>query len=864
MDIQDRVLKSLWAKKAKSDDDDSSVVTLQDHLIKTADEARKLHKTWLSKTLKRQIDENLLVFLAYSHDLGKASPAFQTQEGYKTPQLDSVIIQNLKQSGFKILDSYPNRKETRHALVSYAILKRNGFDDSVCVIVGGHHGKPPAKDNYKSLLAYPKNCGFDDDTWIFAQDTLLQEALKISGMTMEDAINVVITRPMQVILSGLIILADWLASSEEDVKLPPMWQPGNFPNIYERRFSISNPHKVQSELFEAVNDSNNPGIFVVEAPMGEGKTEAALTAAEIIASKKGFRGVYFALPSQATSNAMLTRVKNWIEKFDKQEGALSIRLAHGKAGLNDEYEGLKYSASKDGGESTITVHDWFVGRKKGIFADFTIGTIDHVLMAGLKHKHLALRHLGLANKVLIIDECHACDVYMESYLLTALKWLGSYGVSVIILSATLPTARRVAVIESYLNTKKIDEGERWATSQSYPLITYTDGNDVKYLQVSTVSDERNLAVEIEKLDESTLVDKLKQILENGGYAGVICNTVKKAQKMYDDIKNQFGDTNVELLHGGFLASDRSERERKLTVRLGKEIQNRTGTHIVVGTQIFEQSLDIDFDVMFTELCPMDLLLQRIGRLHRHKRNTRPASLKCAKCYVIGADWGDFDKGSSRIYGEYMLMRTCAVLPSIINLPADIPQLVGNVYNKDVIVDVPQEYASNYQNAFNKDEAETQGKERRAKNFQIKGSLRDKTILGWLDASYKDSEGEAAVRDGNDSIEVLVVQRCEGQLRLLPWINDGEALPYHTPNEKQCKAIAGCSVRLPSVFNYDVGNTITIIENSMIEAGIVDSWYASYWLKGALILILDKEQNITIGNHRLHYSYHIGLKVEDIR
>ena len=863
MDMRDCKLESLWAKKSKSDDDGAYTVNLRDHLLKTADESRKLYRTWLSPALKNQVDEKLLVFLAYSHDLGKASPVFQTQESYRTPQLDSAIMQRLKQSGFKIFDSYSNRKETPHALISHAILKRNGLDDSVCVVVGGHHGKPPTKDSYGNLLAYPKNCGFDDDTWISAQDALLQEALRISELTLESATNIVIPRPMQVILSGLIILADWIASSEENVQLPPMWQPGNIPNIYEKRFNITNPREVQSGLLEAVSDSHNPGVFVVEASMGEGKTEAALAAAEIIASKKGFRGIYFALPSQATSNAMLTRVKKWIEKFDKQDGALSIRLAHGKAGSNDEYEGIKYSANTDGGESAVTVHDWFVGRKKGILADFTIGTIDHVLMAGLKQKHLALRHLGLANKVLIIDECHAYDVYMESYLLTSLKWLGAYGVSVVILSATLPTARRVAVIESYLNKKRLGKDEQWATLQSYPLITYTDGNDVKYLQMPSTSNERNLAVEVEKLDESKIVETLKQALANGGYAGVICNTVKKAQKMYDEIKVTFGSDNVELLHGGFLASDRAAREKDLTVKLGKEAESRTGTRIVVGTQVFEQSLDIDFDVMFTELCPMDLLLQRIGRLHRHKRSTRPVGLGRAKCYVIGADWGNFDEGSAYIYGEYTLMRTCAALPSIINLPSDIPQLVGSVYNENTLLDVPPEYVNDYQNAFNQREAKTQDRKRRAKNFQIKGSLRDRTILGWLDTSYKDSEGEAAVRDGADSIEVLIVQRHKGQLRLLPWINDGEVLPYHTPSERQCKAIVGCSVRLPSVFNYDIGNTIEFIENSMIEADIVDSWYASYWLKGALILILDEEQNAIIGKNRLHYDYHIGLKVEDM-
>jgi len=848
-------LNALWAKKPQTNNSEQAILSLPEHLNKTATVSVELYHKWIPKNLQTQIPQHIFTFLACAHDLGKASPIFQTQQGCNA-DADNKILNDLKNAGYTQLDiSKQNRRETRHELISHAILKRHGFDDSVCVIVGGHHGLPPTKTQLNSICSYEKQCGFNNPSWIQAQDALLDMALATASLTKDAIATIKITRPMQVIISGLVILADWIASSEADVScLPSMWQPQIPKNIYMDRFCIPTPRPVQSKIVDATDAA---GIFIIEAPMGEGKTEAALAAAEILASKAGCRGVYFALPSQATSNAMLTRVKDWINSFTGQEGALSIRLSHGKAGLNDEYEGIKLSINDD--DSAVTVNEWLTGRKKGMLADFTIGTIDHVLMAGLKQKHLALRHLGLATKVLIIDECHAYDVYMESYLLKTLKWLGAYGVPVVILSATLPTERRRSLVAAYLNKSKIGIGEEWATSLKYPLITYTAEKDVHTLPVEPSARSQN--VSIHKLEESELISALKKALTNGGYAGVICNTVKKAQSFYQQIKEAFSGTPVELLHSGFVFTDRAKKESDLIAKLGKSAKNRTGTRIVVGTQIFEQSLDIDFDVMFTELCPMDLLLQRIGRLHRHDRPTRPAGLQMPSCHVIGTDLDTLDKGSAAVYGECLLMRTCTALPSSIALPQDIPLLVAQVYDESKVILPPSEYAELYTNAVEKMKDAREKRTNRAENYQIKGGINDKTIIGLLETIKKDSEGEAAVRDGTDSIEVLLIQRRGGKLHFLPWINGGAELPYHTPTDKQAKDIARCAVRLPQAMCYNISETITDIEKLMLEAGIVDAWYESYWLSGELVLILDERQCAELDKYRLRYDERIGMVVE---
>ncbi|MCL1912950.1 MAG: CRISPR-associated helicase Cas3' [Eubacteriaceae bacterium] len=869
------MLNALWAKKPKIDEPDD-IVPLQTHLFETADVARMLWDDWLPRVLQEQLDWNLFIFLSYAHDLGKASPVFQTKEDYNTFETDEKILNGLLRAGY-VIKSYQMKKRTPHALVSFGILKRHGFKDSVSVIVGGHHGSPPTKNQIKDLETYKDNCGFDEDSWVQAQDALMEEALREAGLTKETALHKDIARPQQVLYSGLVILADWIASGKPEDKLPTMWIPNIPENIYGRRFEIDTPRPVQSKLLDAASLSLSPGIFIVEAPMGEGKTEAALAASEVLASKIGCRGVYFALPSQATSNAMLTRVKNWIQNFDGQDGSLSIRLAHGKADFNEEYEGIKLSAyhreadEEDAEGGAVFVDSWLVGRKKGILADFAIGTIDHVLMAGLQQKHLALRHLGLASKIVVIDECHAYDVYMESFLLTAVKWLGAYGVPIIVLSATLPTERRKSLIEAYFGKKQRNsrlsskDGADWATSLAYPLITYTDGKDVKSLPIEARTAGRSKVVDVEMLVQDKVLEILATVLEDGGCAALIFNTVKNAQQAYEMIAEKFGHDIVEILHAGFIARDRTEREKHLLLKLGKDSAQRYKKHIVVGTQIFEQSLDIDFDVMFTQLCPMDLLLQRIGRLHRHDRISRPNGVKLPKCYVLDANWGSFDDGSKAVYGEYLLMRTCRVLEkwsSSISLPDDIPQLVAQVYNDDFDVGPPGEFVQEYEKARNDNDIRAKDRKRRAESYQIKGSLLDKNIIGWLETSYYDSEGEAAVRDGMDAIEVLVVQRRGGELCLLPWVENGELLTVYTPSDKMAKIIAGCSVRLPLLFSYDINQTIECIEVEMVLAGIVDSWYESYWLRGSLVLILDEDQNAVVDGHQLHYSKLTGLQVKN--
>lgn len=623
--------------------------------------------------------------------------------------------------------------------------------------------------------------------------------------------------------------------------------------------------------------------------MGEGKTEAALAAAELIAEKRGLSGIFFALPTQATSDGIFPRIIKWAKKH---EGNSSIRLVHGKAQFNRDLKDLGFSSiNVNEGKDTVFVSDWAHGRKRALLNDFVVGTIDQVLMAGLKQKHVMLRHLGLANKVVIIDECHAYDTYMSQYLYKTLNWLGAYQVPVIVLSATLPVNSRKSLIEAYLNSKEQpvvedplfdtsaqpSELPDWAQTTAYPLITYTKNGGAE--SVSLLASARKLTVAIEQLDNQDIVTCLKQSLINGGCAGVIVNTVSKAQEVARELTEVFGEKTVILLHSRFTAPDRIMKEAEVREYLGPNSNNRPGKLIVVGTQVLEQSLDIDFDVMITDICPMDLLIQRIGRLHRHNRQNRPALLKKAKCFVAAIEGnGEFQIGSQLVYGTYMLMNTQALLPEQINLPEDISKLVQAAYDSQG-VQISPEQKEQYEQAKREHEEKAKQAADKARVFQIGNPQGGSfgllpTIVDLLntDISDRDPNGkraEATVRDSTDSVQVLIVQRKQNSTFYLPPWNakyGDKLLPEDfSYNPELAQVLAQNSVTLPVSMTtpWLIDRVIETIEKDCCER-LPQKWQDSSWLEGELFLILDENCEAEICGFKLHYDERYGLIVERLQ
>lgn len=925
----------LWAKKAKGNQD-KQWLPLAIHMSDTAEVARLVWHHWLPSCTKRKIAQGLnlmqqdaadlddaalpcFVFLAAGHDLGKAIPSFQGRLGY------SEFDEQLRQQMIDVDLSLPriiHHREARHFWASQLILERHKFPRKLAVILGGHHGQPPS---YKQLIdlreAYKSDLGWKkgQEAWSRLQEELLAYALELAGISKQEAQSWQPDITSQVLLSGLVIMVDWIVSNEiyfpyvdlsgrtrssaeramaawEAIKLPECWNPDNSwermgVEYYEERFGIEKPRPVQTAILRILGNVIDPGITIIEAPMGEGKTEASLAAAELLANRTKRSGIFFALPTQATANGMFLRICSWIERLDDGVNH-AVQLAHGKANLNELYNKIKTATKEMGGfwvggeesegtgDDAVIVHDWFFGRKKGILADFVIGTIDQVLMGGLKHKHLALRHLGLANKVIVLDECHAYDAYMSQYLYKVLNWLGAYSVPVVVLSATLPGDKRKQMIDAYLNKDSAPAMEydpifdkekpefptlpAWAGTCDYPIITYTDGCDVHQEKIS--GEQRPLKVALNLLPADEQITRvLEDLLSEGGCAGIIVNTVKRAQKIAQMLRTHssisFGEEHVQLLHSRFIAKDRAHKEKELISKLGVD-GKRPDRCIVVGTQIFEQSCDLDFDVLISDICPMDLLIQRLGRLHRHKRR-RPPKLLQAQCFITGMNDAGFDRGTELVYGKYLLMNTWELLSSTITLPDDIPRLVQETYRPEGMP-MPPDLEAEYEIAKKGQEEKIAKQIAKARDFQISDPYkRMDDLVGWLDTSVTDDpsgkRGEATVRDTDDSLEVLVVQRRGNEYGMLPWLTefkDRKLSPNMAPEKELARVIAECSIQLPRELCWKLDDTIKELEKVTLRE--LGAWQQSPWLKGELFLVLDEQLSSELCGYHLQYDQHYGM------
>lgn len=918
---------SLWAKTSNNLGD-TSWLPLVVHMSDSCGTSLRLWDVWLPHSTqdlivagmnnedgtKGSLDQarRLVAFLAAAHDLGKAIPAFQFLEIYRNTDAQESIAQRLSGAGFtrrNIVSPY----KIHHSLASQMILRGNGVPISVAIVLGGHHGRPPSRQDSRGYQAYPGNTGVNDIKWTTVQNELLGYALNLSGMDLAELRGISLSIQAQVLLSGLIIMADWLASdsvrfpydeefsyTSKDLaervakatrgfNLPSRWEPKKqweSHDLYDLRFEFQ-PWPSQKLAAEIAAGMSSPGLMIIEAPMGEGKTESALVAAEILAQRFGKSGVMFALPSQATADGLYPRFLDWVGTAADSHGErFTFFLAHGRSRYNKQYRdmaahtgtvyddpdmesGKKYERGEHG---SIVVHDWFNGRKKGLLSDFVVGTVDQVLMCGLKQKHLAMRHLGFANKIVIIDECHAYDAYMGSYLSKALQWLGAYKVPVILLSATLPPSRRKELIDAYLEgfdgTSEKPPVIEGLSEEAYPVITHTDGTDVRQ-RCSDLSSRRQ-EVDIRHAAYEHIPDLLDEITSDGGYVGVILNTVKRAQEMYTLLSERFGADSVQLVHSRYTLIDRTHREVELLEMLGKGGRKSPPYKmIVVGTQVMEQSLDLDFDALVTDLCPMDLLIQRIGRLHRHE-SIRPNRLSNAVCYVVDEEDGSYEGGSQAVYGKYMLMNTRFLLPEHISLPVDIPRLVNMAYDHGGI-DAPIEHKDEYVAAEEEWNRIIDEKCKKANVYQIGRPYIRKDLLGWLDHDVKDDgsnrKAEATVRDTHGSLEVILIQVCkDGTYRLLPWIDGqgGEMIPTDTaPGNDTAFTMAGCKISLPSRYSapWRMDKTIAELEAYNHE-NIPAVWQESFWLKGELFLALDEDLVVRLAGSTFMYDVGLGFREDE--
>lgn len=660
--------------RAKTCADGSPGTTVFDHCRYAGATAGALAGL-LVPSVRRRLPKHVDLCVAL-HDVGKVSPGFQGK--YFKSLLQKYAPEWCRRFELGATNGL-------HAEVGAAALKRFlrqlEDDHPLVVSAAAHHGSAPQRID---LLA-------DGPEWQAARENLIQALEKEFGATCRDGDIQLVDAGL---LTGLTCVADWLSSDEEF--FAPEEQPldaaalagrvsaalsiAGFrsPNVvkglsFEDVFGFS-PRDEQRALFDQVS---RPGVYVMEATMGAGKTEAALYAAYKMWASGQNNGLYFALPTRLTSDWIHERVERFAERvFD---GVEPVRLSHGQAWLKERPHGREGCCNR--------VPPWFSPSKRGLLYPLAVGTIDQALLSVMNVKHAFVRRFGLAGKVVVLDEVHSYDLYTGTLLDLLVRELRALGCTVIILSATLTTSRRASILglESIRKTQ-------------YPCVTVLNEEFETGRFVEPEASRTPVDVRVAWLDEN--VDALVADALGKARAGcnVLCiaNTVKRAQEWYWRLLQSMTEDDawirIGLLHSRFPSFRRAAIESEWMSALGKESDSRPTGSILVATQIVEQSVDIDADYMISELAPIDMLFQRMGRLWRHARPSRPMSEPTLSIALAAPHPGtsvddvealleSFGRGTAYVYAPFVLERTyrCLRRCTTLNVPGDIRALLENVY-----------------------------------------------------------------------------------------------------------------------------------------------------------------------------------------
>ena len=663
-----------WAKTTQ---DGEPGINVRDHSLNVGCVAEAL-LALLSPQLQQLVPTGG-VTLAALHDVGKVSPGFQVKS-------EAWLVRHALRD--RALTEGWSWRESDHARISQFTVQSllPGFQFyRWAAVVGAHHGR--IKGEQVPVC---------EPWWEKERRRLSAELIKEFGplpdLPPDDAAVWV--------EAGLITVADWIGSDESHFPQIARWDMPERRRIAQTALAKIGWTSFRTkqlagfgELFPELLQANSlqtatarmvvdPGIYVIEGPMGCGKTEAALWAAyQLVASGKA-TGLYFALPTQVTSNRIHLRVKPFVNRISATSEA--VRLAHTASWLaeTEPIPELRPTDQEDEARDHVRAgRSWFASSKRALLARFGVGTIDQALLGIVAAKHFFVRQFGLANKVVILDEVHTYDLYTGTLISALVKQLRGLQCTVIILSATLTEKRR---------RELLGLAQDQPVSAAYPLVSVSGSSLVE----CTCEQMPSKRIEIRSLSGVVPLEEVMARARQGECLLWIRNTVDQAQETYRALLNANveGGPRIALVHSRFPFFRREQLEDEWMNRLGKNSPNRPTGCVLVSTQVAEQSVDIDADLLITDLAPTDMILQRLGRLWRHEGRARPCSLP--EVWIQMPDLNDATLSdacekeirgalgkSARVYAPYILLRSLQQWRNraAINLPADIRTILEATY-----------------------------------------------------------------------------------------------------------------------------------------------------------------------------------------
>lgn len=774
---------------------------------------------------------NFSTFVIALHDMGKFAEGFQNLHETLFEHLrgrESRVDNQVRHDslGFLLWDKHLRRIAFEENWFGHqdsdSDFDGDDFRDGLSPLlaaVTGHHGQPPQVDGQTKNRSY-----FDAD----ALDAATTFARACAGLFLEGAIwpdsvwfqdeNYLdeFTPAASWLLAGVTVLADWLGSNTEffgyrhtAMPLEAYWQEVALPRArravaasgvmsakvaawtsFEALFPDKTPRPMQAYACE-VEVSAAPQLFVLEDATGSGKTEAALILAHRLMNAGAADGFYIGLPTMATANAMYARMATAYAQLYSDPTQASLVLAHGARGLHEAFQKSielgddvarnrqSYDASNSDPTATAQCTRWLAdNRKKALLASIGVGTIDQALMAILPSKHQSLRLLGLARKVLIVDEVHAYDPYMNWLLRTLLAFHAAQGGSAILLSATLPHTMRQSLCDAFY--RGCGRAGIPLQNKHFPLATqamYTL-DSTKLNEVDIVAAEgaaREVAVEFET-SQDACIRRLIEIAESGQCACWVRNTVGDAVEAHQLLAASIGPENLLIFHARFAMVDRQRIEDEVLEQFGKDSkpEGRAGK-ILIATQVVEQSLDIDFDFMISDLAPIELLIQRAGRLRRHAWRERPSRGKpIFQVYgpryepdaEVGADWySSVFANAAYVYphvAQLWLGAKILAERGAIRIPGEARELVEAVYAEEALDAVPKVLIDASREAEAKDNVDKSMA--RYNELKLAEGYDAKSSPDWFE------DARTPTRLGDPSTTLRLARVVDGQIK--PWATGG--------------------------------------------------------------------------------------------
>ena len=763
-----------------------------------------------------------IAFWLALHDLGKFSESFQSQRPDLFHQLRGRAPDPEKSYGGMRHDSLGMMfwdkvlldEACQHQWFGADSEERTEGIDWWARAVTGHHGQPPMR-----TAAYWGNY-FDRQEdraaiFTFASDLhalFLSRTGTLPATTLDIESFAETSKLLSWWVAGLTVMADWLGSNTEffpyvgDANNPraleDYWQaalvqaaqalnaagvlpaPGNPALTFAELFpTIHLPSPLQRWAAE-VKLPAGPQIYLLEDVTGAGKTEAAVMLAHRLMAAGEADGFFIGLPTMATANAMYGRIALIYSKLFADQASLA--LAHGNRNLVEPFaESIIPSGPADNDRAqtdetaTARCAAWLADHnKRALLAPAGVGTIDQALLAVLHSKHQSLRLLGLFRKVLVVDEVHACDPYMQTVLESLLEFHALAGGSAILLSATLPEKMKQALLDAFARGRRL--APPTVEARDFPLVTaWQSLAPEKLLQhpIETRDDVRRQVAIRYVSEEEEVVAGINEALNAGKCVCWMRNTVADALAAYALFCDRLPAEKITLFHARFCLQDRLRTEGDVLEYFGKNStpEQRAG-RLVIATQVAEQSLDADWDLVVTDLAPIDRVIQRAGRLQRHPRDASGRRLAEPQAHdqrgqpclwVFGPAWSDdppanwfkaaFPKSSSVYPHHGQLWLSARLLRrGQFAMPDDGRELIEGVFGDKA--NIPEGLQGKTNKAEGDDWADISIAQQNVVKL-VNGYVRGGVIDWWSEAKTPSRLGEASM--------TVLLARWEGD-RLRPW------------------------------------------------------------------------------------------------